>query len=128
MIIARDGSVGVVVSALTTQAHGYADLLRRISLSSCASRFLMRFLVLVPLLRYFRSRRRRPLGFDRLALGYAALNDLDANAGSVAIEHLVLQNDGWERDSRLLNSRRRLSEWTRLAGNICTSKRIVPST
>lgn len=29
---------------------------------------------------------------------YNALPDLDANANAVAIEHLVLQNEGWERD------------------------------
>jgi phage tail-like protein len=30
---------------------------------------------------------------------YQALPDLDANANAVAIEHLVLQNEGWERDA-----------------------------
>jgi phage tail-like protein len=29
---------------------------------------------------------------------YQALPDLDANAHVVAIEHLILQNEGWERD------------------------------
>jgi phage tail-like protein len=29
---------------------------------------------------------------------YQALPDLDASANAVAIEHLVLQNEGWERD------------------------------
>ena len=29
---------------------------------------------------------------------YEALPDLDANAAGVAIERLVLQNEGWERD------------------------------
>jgi phage tail-like protein len=29
---------------------------------------------------------------------YTAIPDLDANAHVVAIEHLVLQNEGWERD------------------------------
>ena len=29
---------------------------------------------------------------------YTALADLDANANAVAIEQLVLQNEGWERD------------------------------
>lgn len=29
---------------------------------------------------------------------YTALADLDANANSVAIEHLVLENEGWARD------------------------------
>ena len=29
---------------------------------------------------------------------YTALPDLDANAHVIAIEHLVLQNEGWERD------------------------------
>ena len=30
---------------------------------------------------------------------YQALPDLDANAHVVAIEHMVLQNEGWERDT-----------------------------
>ena len=30
---------------------------------------------------------------------YQALPDLDANASAVAIQHLVLQNEGWERDT-----------------------------
>ena len=29
---------------------------------------------------------------------YQALPDLDANAGAVAIQHLKLENEGWERD------------------------------
>jgi phage tail-like protein len=29
---------------------------------------------------------------------YQALPDLDANANAVAIQHIVLQNEGWERD------------------------------
>ena len=29
---------------------------------------------------------------------YAALPDLDANANAVAIEHIKLENEGWERD------------------------------
>jgi phage tail-like protein len=29
---------------------------------------------------------------------YQALPELDANANAVAIEHMVLQNEGWERD------------------------------
>ena len=29
---------------------------------------------------------------------YEALPDLDANSGAVAIERLVLENEGWERD------------------------------
>jgi phage tail-like protein len=32
---------------------------------------------------------------------YHALPDLDANANAVAIEHLVLQNEGWERDDAI---------------------------
>ncbi len=32
---------------------------------------------------------------------YIALGDLDANEGAVAIESLVLQNEGWERDRDL---------------------------
>jgi phage tail-like protein len=30
---------------------------------------------------------------------YQALPDLDANAGAVAIEHIKLENEGWERDT-----------------------------
>ena len=30
---------------------------------------------------------------------YGALPELDANAGAVAIEHLILENEGWERDA-----------------------------
>ena len=30
---------------------------------------------------------------------YQALSDLDANAATVLIEHLTLQNEGWERDT-----------------------------
>lgn len=33
---------------------------------------------------------------------YAALNDLDANASCVAFEQLVLQNEGWERDTSIV--------------------------
>jgi hypothetical protein len=29
---------------------------------------------------------------------YQALPDLDANANAVAIQHLKLENEGWERD------------------------------
>lgn len=29
---------------------------------------------------------------------YQALPDLDANAGAIAIEHIKLENEGWERD------------------------------
>jgi phage tail-like protein len=29
---------------------------------------------------------------------YLAISDLDANANAVAIEHLVLENEGWQRD------------------------------
>jgi phage tail-like protein len=32
---------------------------------------------------------------------YQALPDLDSNAHAVAIEHLVLQNEGWERDTSI---------------------------
>ena len=32
---------------------------------------------------------------------YQALPELDANAHAVAIEHLVLQNEGWERDNEV---------------------------
>lgn len=30
---------------------------------------------------------------------YQALPDLDANANAVAIQHIILQNEGWERDT-----------------------------
>jgi phage tail-like protein len=30
---------------------------------------------------------------------YQALPDLDANAGAIAIEHLKVENEGWERDT-----------------------------
>ena len=30
---------------------------------------------------------------------YQALPELDANGHAVAIEHMVLQNEGWERDA-----------------------------
>jgi phage tail-like protein len=30
---------------------------------------------------------------------YQALPELDANAHAVAIEHMILQNEGWERDT-----------------------------
>lgn len=33
---------------------------------------------------------------------YVALAELDANAGAVAIEHLVLENEGWERDTSVM--------------------------
>jgi phage tail-like protein len=33
---------------------------------------------------------------------YQALPDLDANASAVAIQHLVLQNEGWERDTSVV--------------------------
>jgi phage tail-like protein len=33
---------------------------------------------------------------------YTALAELDANAGAVAIEHLVLENEGWERDTAVV--------------------------
>ena len=32
---------------------------------------------------------------------YQALPELDANAHAVAIEHMVLQNEGWERDTAI---------------------------
>jgi phage tail-like protein len=32
---------------------------------------------------------------------YQALSDLDANANAVAIQHLKLENEGWERDSEV---------------------------
>jgi len=33
---------------------------------------------------------------------YQALPDLDANANSVAIEHIKLENEGWERDTSVV--------------------------
>jgi phage tail-like protein len=30
---------------------------------------------------------------------YQALPDLDANANAIAIEHIKLENEGWERDT-----------------------------
>ena len=30
---------------------------------------------------------------------YQALPDLDANANAVAIQHIILENEGWERDT-----------------------------
>jgi phage tail-like protein len=33
---------------------------------------------------------------------YQALPDLDANANAVAIEHIKLENEGWERDSSVV--------------------------
>ena len=30
---------------------------------------------------------------------YQAMPDLDANANAIAIEHLKLENEGWERDT-----------------------------
>lgn len=33
---------------------------------------------------------------------YQAFQDLDANANAVAIEHLVLENEGWERDTTVV--------------------------
>jgi len=33
---------------------------------------------------------------------YQALPDLDANANSVAIEHIKLENEGWERDTAIV--------------------------
>ena len=35
---------------------------------------------------------------DRTDLEYQALPDLDANANAVAIQHIKLENEGWERD------------------------------
>ena len=32
---------------------------------------------------------------------YQALPDLDANANAVAIQHIKLENEGWERDTRV---------------------------
>jgi phage tail-like protein len=35
---------------------------------------------------------------------YQALPDLDANANAIAIEHLKLENEGWERDISVTES------------------------
>jgi phage tail-like protein len=35
---------------------------------------------------------------------YQALPDLDANANAIAIEHLKLENEGWERDTSVTES------------------------
>jgi phage tail-like protein len=32
---------------------------------------------------------------------YVALSDLDANSAAVAFEHLILQHEGWERDTSI---------------------------
>jgi phage tail-like protein len=32
---------------------------------------------------------------------YVGLSDLDANSAAVAFEHLILQNEGWERDTSI---------------------------
>jgi hypothetical protein len=55
-----------------------------------------------PLLLYFTHDESEPDGaFDRGALSddavVAMARDLDANANAVAIEHLKLENEGWER-------------------------------
>jgi phage tail-like protein len=34
--------------------------------------------------------------------GFEALPDLDANGGAVAIQTLVIQNEGWERDTSVV--------------------------
>ena len=36
---------------------------------------------------------------------YQALPDLDANAAAVAIEHITLENEGWERDTSVTEPR-----------------------
>jgi phage tail-like protein len=33
---------------------------------------------------------------------YQALPDLDANANAVAIQHIKLENEGWERDVQVV--------------------------
>ncbi len=33
---------------------------------------------------------------------YQALPDLDANANAVAIQHIKLENEGWERDTSVI--------------------------
>ena len=37
--------------------------------------------------------------YDCWVSEYQALPDLDSNAHAVAIEHMILQNEGWERDT-----------------------------
>ena len=39
---------------------------------------------------------------------YQALPDLDANANAVAIQHIKLENEGWERDTRSSSRRNKL--------------------
>jgi hypothetical protein len=33
---------------------------------------------------------------------YVALPDLDANANAILLEHVVVQNEGWERDDSVV--------------------------
>jgi phage tail-like protein len=36
---------------------------------------------------------------------YQAMPDLDANANAIAIEHIKLENEGWERDTSVTESK-----------------------
>jgi len=47
---------------------------------------------------------------------YQALPDLDANANAVAIQHIKLENEGWERDVEVP------VDWSQTATNIVVSK------
>ena len=40
---------------------------------------------------------------------YQALPDLDANANAVAIQHIKLENEGWDRDPSVVEPRSRRS-------------------
>jgi phage tail-like protein len=43
-------------------------------------------------------------------LEYQALPDPDANAAAVAIEHIKLENEGWERDTSVTDPREPTSD------------------
>ena len=44
----------------------------------------------------------RPQLAGRLRRPFQALPDLDANANAIAIEHIKLENEGWERDTSVV--------------------------
>lgn len=43
-----------------------------------------------------------PTGVSLLVSEYRALPDLDANANAVAIQHIKLEHEGWQRDTSVL--------------------------
>ena len=43
---------------------------------------------------------------------YVALSDLEANESAIAFEHLTLQNEGWERDTSIVEPKETLSDFT----------------